>query len=49
MVKTLFKSKFFGFVEAPVGVLTLLVIVTAQQQPQPQQRNSYNCGWVETK
>ena len=24
-------------------------IVTAQQQPQPQQRNNLNCRWVETK
>ena len=25
------------------------VIVTAQQQPQPQQQNNHNCSWVETK
>ena len=25
------------------------VIVTAQQQPQPQQQNKHNCSWVETK
>ena len=24
-------------------------IVTAQQQPQPQQQNNLNCSWVETK
>ena len=24
-------------------------IVTAQQQPQPQQQNNHNCSWVETK
>ena len=24
-------------------------IVTAQQQPQPQQQNNQNCSWVETK
>ena len=24
-------------------------IVTAQQQPQPQQQNNHNCRWVETK
>ena len=24
-------------------------IVTAQQQPQPQQQNNHNCCWVETK
>ena len=25
------------------------LIVTAQQQPQPQQQNNHNCSWVETK
>ena len=25
------------------------IIVTAQQQPQPQQQNNHNCSWVETK
>ena len=25
------------------------IIVTAQQQPQPQQQNNQNCSWVETK
>ena len=25
------------------------VIVTAKQQPQPQQQNNHNCSWVETK
>ena len=32
--------------------ISLLVgadIVTAQQQPQPQQQNNHNCSWVETK
>ena len=24
-------------------------VVTAQQQPQPQQQNNHNCSWVETK
>ena len=24
-------------------------VVTAQQQPQPQQQNIHNCSWVETK
>ena len=24
-------------------------IVTAQQQPQPQQQNNHNCSWFETK
>ena len=24
-------------------------VVTAQQQPQPQQQNNQNCSWVETK
>ena len=28
---------------------TLINIVTAQQQPQPQQQNNHNCSWVETK
>ena len=26
-----------------------LVIVTAQQQPQPKQQNNQNCSWIETK
>ena len=30
-------------------VQTLSFIVTAQQQPQPQQQNNHNCSWVETK
>ena len=25
------------------------LIVTAQQQPQPQQQNNQNCSWFETK
>ena len=28
---------------------TASIIVTAQQQPQPQQQNNQNCSWVETK
>ena len=28
---------------------TKLAIVTALQQPQPQQQNNQNCSWVETK
>ena len=37
---------------AQVTVIYQLVqseIVTAQQQPQPQQQNNHNCSWVETK
>ena len=25
------------------------LIVTAQQEPQPQQQNNHDCSWVETK
>ena len=25
------------------------LVVTAQQQSQPQQQNNHNCSWVETK
>ena len=31
-----------------ISAFTVL-IVTAQQQPQPQQQNKHNCSWVETK
>ena len=27
-------------------MLYTLLIVTAQQQPQPQQQNNHNCSWV---
>ena len=30
-------------------VLSIYFVVTAQQQPQPQQQNNHNCSWVETK
>ena len=30
-------------------IMDLNSIVTAQQQPQPQQQNNHNCSWVETK
>ena len=32
----------------PVGFISYL-IVTAQQQPQPQQQSNHNFSWVETK
>ena len=27
----------------------IVAVVTAQQQPRPQQQNNQNCSWVETK
>ena len=29
--------------------LQYIAMVTAQQQPQPQQQNNHNCSWAETK
>ena len=38
-------GKIVPFVDSQVKFF----IVTAQQQPQPQQQNNHNCSWVETK
>ena len=33
----------------PILTFDFGLIVTAQQQPQPQQQDNHNCSWVESK
>ena len=48
-VRISFKVKSICNDKLPRVPTRCFLIVTAQQQPQPQQQNNHNCSWVETK